>query len=156
MFDYIYKFRETFQSLLFEYGSPRQLALAVALGVFIGVSPFIGLHTILAILFSFLLRLNKPAVLLGTLIFNPLSAPFLIFISLEIGSWLIYDNLLLPSVQEIKLLLKNPSWMDVFKEFILPYFWGSLLVGAVLSFISFWITLWISRSAQTPNHQEEG
>ncbi len=155
MFDKLKKVRETFYYILFEYGSPRKLALAVSIGVFFGASPFIGLHTILALLFAFLLRLNKPAILLGTLVFNPLSAPFLIFFSLEIGSWLMYDNLLILSVEEIKIILKDPNWMDLFKEFILPYFWGSIIVGIVLSFFSFWITLWVSRSAQASNHQEE-
>ena len=70
------KVKETYYRLLYEHGSPHQLAMAFALGVFVGVSPFLGLHTLMALGFSYLLRLNKPAILLGTMIFNPLFAPF--------------------------------------------------------------------------------
>lgn len=51
--------------------TPQRTAAAFALGVFIGMSPFFGLHTVLALLLAFLLRLNRLAVLLGTLVLNP-------------------------------------------------------------------------------------
>src|SRR3979409_346208 len=44
---------------------PERTAAAFALGVFFGFSPFLGLHTLLGILFAFLLNLNRVAVLLG-------------------------------------------------------------------------------------------
>ena len=71
MFAWRKKVVDTLVNLLYEYNSPRQLALAVALGIFIGASPLWGLHTILALLFSYLLKLNKSAVVLGTFIANP-------------------------------------------------------------------------------------
>ncbi len=45
--------------------SPERTAAAFALGVFFGFSPFLGFHTILGVLFAFLLSLNRVAVLLG-------------------------------------------------------------------------------------------
>ena len=45
--------------------TPERTAAAFALGVFFGFSPFLGLHTLLGILFAFLLNLNRVAVLLG-------------------------------------------------------------------------------------------
>ncbi|MGD8376592.1 MAG: DUF2062 domain-containing protein [Acidobacteriota bacterium] len=51
--------------------SPRRTAAAFSLGTFLGVSPFFGLHTALALGLAFLLRLNRLAVLLGTFILNP-------------------------------------------------------------------------------------
>jgi uncharacterized protein len=44
---------------------PERTAAAFALGVLFGFSPFLGLHTILGIVFAFLLNLNRVAVLLG-------------------------------------------------------------------------------------------
>ena len=43
----------------------ERTAAAFALGVFFGFSPFLGLHTVLGIVFAFLLNLNRVAVLLG-------------------------------------------------------------------------------------------
>jgi uncharacterized protein (DUF2062 family) len=51
--------------------SPERLAAAWALGVGIGLSPLMGLHTVLAIVLALLFRLNKVDVLLGTLVINP-------------------------------------------------------------------------------------
>jgi uncharacterized protein (DUF2062 family) len=45
--------------------TPERTAAAFALGVFFGFSPFLGLHTLLGIVFAFLLNLNRVAVLLG-------------------------------------------------------------------------------------------
>lgn len=45
--------------------TPERTAAAFALGVFFGFSPFLGLHTLLGILFAFLLDLNRVSVLLG-------------------------------------------------------------------------------------------
>jgi len=57
--------RRWLDALLHIDDSPRRTAAAFALGVFFGFSPFLGLHTILGVLFAFLLNLNRVAVLLG-------------------------------------------------------------------------------------------
>jgi hypothetical protein len=52
-------------ALLHIEDTPERTAAAFALGVFFGFSPFLGLHTILAVLLAFVLNLNRVAVLLG-------------------------------------------------------------------------------------------
>jgi hypothetical protein len=52
-------------ALLHIQDTPERTAAAFALGVFFGFSPFLGLHTILAVLLAFALNLNRVAVLLG-------------------------------------------------------------------------------------------
>jgi uncharacterized protein (DUF2062 family) len=52
-------------TLLHINDSPERTAAAFALGVFIGFSPLLGLHTILGLLLAFLLNFNRVAVLLG-------------------------------------------------------------------------------------------
>ena len=138
--------REQFRSLLLSHSSPRRLAFGLALGVFVGASPLWGLHTILAVVLSFLLGLNKPAVLFGTLVSNPLFAPFLIFVSLETGCGLLYGRTAELSVQEIKALIEDPSWQALMKEYLLPYCVGSVIVGLVLAFLTFWAALWMARA----------
>jgi uncharacterized protein len=51
--------------LLHTHDTPQRTAAAYALGVLFGFSPFLGLHTILALALAFALRLNRVAVLLG-------------------------------------------------------------------------------------------
>ncbi len=45
--------------------TPQRTAAAFALGVFFGFSPLLGLHTILALAFAFVLDLNRVSALLG-------------------------------------------------------------------------------------------
>ncbi len=64
--------------------SPHVLAASWACGVAISLSPFLGLHTVLAFVLALAFRLNKVDVLLGTLLVNPWTlAPYsLVAISL--------------------------------------------------------------------------
>jgi uncharacterized protein (DUF2062 family) len=52
-------------ALLHVNDTPERTAGAFALGVFLGFSPFLGLHTIVAIALAFMFSLNRVAVLLG-------------------------------------------------------------------------------------------
>lgn len=57
--------REVFKRLLHLQDPPHRTALAFAAGVFIAFSPFLGLHTLIAIAVAFAFRLNRVAVLAG-------------------------------------------------------------------------------------------
>ena len=57
--------RRWLDTLLHIEDTPERTAAAFALGVFFGFSPFLGLHTVLGIIFAFLLNVNRVAVLLG-------------------------------------------------------------------------------------------
>ena len=52
-------------TLLHVADTPERTAAAFALGVFFGFSPFLGLHTIMALALAFALNLNRVATLLG-------------------------------------------------------------------------------------------
>jgi len=52
-------------TLLHVNDTPERTARAFALGVFLGFSPFLGLHTIVGIAIAFMFSLNRVAVLLG-------------------------------------------------------------------------------------------
>ena len=58
-------FRRWLSALLHIQDTPQRTAAAFALGVFFGFSPFLGLHTVMAVALAFLLNLNRVAVLLG-------------------------------------------------------------------------------------------
>src|SRR5262252_10530252 len=57
--------RRWLDALLHIDDTPERTAAAFALGVFFGFSPLLGFHTLLGIVFAFLLNLNRVAVLLG-------------------------------------------------------------------------------------------
>ncbi len=67
-------------------GKPEEIARAVTLGVFIGVTPTIPLHTALVMVSCLIFRQNITAAMLGaTIISNPLTIPFLYLAEYELG-----------------------------------------------------------------------
>ena len=54
------------ERLLHTHDTPQRTAFAFALGVLVGFSPLLGLHTILCLILAFALDLNRVAVLVGT------------------------------------------------------------------------------------------
>lgn len=75
--------RRWLDALLHIDDTPERTAAAFALGVFFGFSPLLGLHTLLGIVFAFLLNLNRVAVLLGVYSNLPWAmAPYYAFVTL--------------------------------------------------------------------------
>jgi uncharacterized protein len=67
--------------------TPERTAAAFALGVFFGFSPMLGLHTILGIVFAFLLNLNRVAVMLGVYSNLPwIIGPYYAFATMVVGA----------------------------------------------------------------------
>jgi uncharacterized protein (DUF2062 family) len=57
--------RRWLERLLHIHDTPERTAAAFALGCFIGFSPFLGFHTLIAIVLAFVFNLNRVAALLG-------------------------------------------------------------------------------------------
>src|SRR5215471_10003409 len=68
---------------------PERTALAFAIGAFIGFSPLLGLHTILAASISVVWRLNKVAVMTGSFLNNPWTMAPIVAASWAIGNMII-------------------------------------------------------------------
>jgi len=64
---------------------PREIALGMAIGVFIGITPTIPFHTILAVSLAVLARGSKLAAAIGVWVSNPLSIPLFYYGSYRIG-----------------------------------------------------------------------
>ncbi len=66
--------------------SPHAIAGGMALGLFIGMSPFFGLHVISAIALAALFKWSKISVLIGAQITNAITAPVIYPINYWVGS----------------------------------------------------------------------
>jgi uncharacterized protein (DUF2062 family) len=77
-----------------EHSSPGEVAWSVALGVFCGCSPFIGLHMWIALGLASILRLNRLWAFLGSRISSSVFLAWIIFSEIELahrlrtGAWL--------------------------------------------------------------------
>ncbi len=131
------KLKDKFMILLRINNTPRHIALGVAIGVFIGVTPLYGFHTILAILMAILIRqTNKIAILIGSNISIPPTAPFISWAGYEIGRVILGHKY--PAIKWTA--LKHFRYGDV-KEILFPLFLGSFILGLILAVCFYFITL---------------
>ncbi|MEJ2167919.1 MAG: DUF2062 domain-containing protein [Desulfobacterales bacterium] len=70
-------------------GNPREIALGFALGVFVGMSPTMGVQTPIAIFLAALCKWSKLSAAIGVWISNPLTAPVLYGVTYITGAKLL-------------------------------------------------------------------
>jgi uncharacterized protein (DUF2062 family) len=112
-----------FHSELWAFTHP-QLAKGLALGLFIGCTPTMGVQIVLCGLAAFFLRVNVPIALLGSLISNPFSAPILYPLEYKLGVWLIG----IPQPSELE---GFSGTLRSFMGYARPLWAGSIVAGII-------------------------
>ena len=114
---------------------PHKKAAAIALGVFVGISPFWGLHTLLVFTLAAVFKLNKVIAFLFSNISIPPFIPFIIYGSYQFGSFISGKGF------DWELNLQNfDSGTDVFMG-LWQYIIGSFALAIVMA-ISLWIVFY--------------
>lgn len=108
-------------------GTNRTKAFSVALGVFIGLSPFWGFQTLLVISLSVLLKLNKVLAFVASNVSLPPFIPFVIAASLFLGA---------PFVSGDSDIFGQELNFDLVKNNLLQYIIGSMILASGASVIS--------------------
>ena len=67
-------------------GNPREIALGFALGLFVGMTPFMGFQTPIAVFFAAIFQWNKISSAAGVWISNPVTAPVIYGITYFVGA----------------------------------------------------------------------
>ncbi|WP_084509797.1 DUF2062 domain-containing protein [Christiangramia portivictoriae] len=120
------------EDILRNQDSPKRKAAAIALGIFVGISPFWGLHTLLVFTLAALLGLNKPIAFLFSNISIPPFIPILLYLSYQMGSFILGKGL------DWQLNLENfNSGQDLFLG-LTQYIAGSITLAS-LSAAIIWI-----------------
>jgi uncharacterized protein (DUF2062 family) len=83
--------RARFVALLHLDDPPWRVALALAVGVFISCTPFVGFQTLLALLVAAVFRLNAAVLVTGTWLNLPWFMPFVYAGALKLGAALLPD-----------------------------------------------------------------
>jgi len=72
--------------------SAEKKALSVALGVFIGLTPLWGFHTVIVIFLALTFKLNKTIAFISSNVSMPPLIPFVIYGSFKIGNFVLGEN----------------------------------------------------------------
>jgi uncharacterized protein (DUF2062 family)/SAM-dependent methyltransferase len=117
-------------------GTPGRDALAIGLGVFIGCSPWYGFHLMICWGLGWLLRLNRLKMYLAASVSNPIVAPFLILLELQIGAWVRRASAHSLTIETVR---STDPW-----TFGADIVVGSVVVGGALGIV-LGLATWLSR-----------
>ncbi len=114
---------------------PRRIAAAFAVGVFIGMSPFLGIHTLLGLALAWQLKLNKFVTLIGVYVTNPWTIVPIYSFGTWVGVKVMGIDNIIPVVDWSHITFLGV--IDNFRPLLVPFIVGSLLVGSVAAVISY-------------------
>ena len=132
--------------------TPQKIAIGLGLGVFCGVMPGMGL--LIALFLAFILRVNRAAALLGSLLTNTwLSIPVFL-ISGKAGSFLTGSNYA-DIAKMWSALIKNFSWRGLFElsvdKIAFPVILGYIVVSLCIGITAYLVTLGIIKIVKRRN-----
>ena len=107
-------------------GRPREIALGFALGIFIGMTPTMGIQMLIAVFFAAILKWSKISAAFGVLITNPFTSPFIYGLTYIVGAKLLGMKAAMTLPDEL-------TW-SIVKEMLknAPAIFGALTVGGIL------------------------
>ena len=117
----------------------HRTALAFALGVFLAFSPLLGFQTLLALCIAFLFKMNRAAIVVGTLVNNPWTLPFIYSAEFLLGAFLLGSPGLTPPGLNWSSFL-SLSALEQIKSILLPIFVGFIPLGTGSALAAYFIT----------------
>jgi uncharacterized protein (DUF2062 family) len=120
-------------------GKPREIALGMALGLFVGMTPFFGIHMAIAVLIAAIFKWNKISAAMGVWISNPITAPVIYSLTYFLGSKLLGKGASFTPPGElslsfiIQLFRKSPEILWVLTV-------GGVLVGLPLAIVGYYLS----------------
>jgi uncharacterized protein (DUF2062 family) len=152
--------RRWLEALLHIDDTPERTAAAYALGIFFGFSPFLGLHTVLAVSLAFVFNLNRVAVLLGVYSNLPwIIAPYYTFTTM-VGAAMTRTRLP-PGFRERLVAVFQLSFTDgefwrhlgsLLGPLLWPYALGSFLGAAAIAAAAYPLALAFVRKRRRHRH----
>jgi uncharacterized protein (DUF2062 family) len=115
--------------------TPHRISIAFALGIFIGMSPLFGIHTLLGLALAYVFRLNKLVTIVGVYITNPWTIIPIYTFSTWIGAKCIGMNRILPDID-----WRNITFSTVMKDLgplLMPFIVGTVLISILSSALSY-------------------
>ena len=107
--------------------SPRKIALSFGIGVFLGMSPLLGLHTILGIVLAWGLRLNKFVTIVGVYVTNPWTIVPIYTFATWLGARLLGMDHILPEIDWHNIGI--PELIRDLEPILPPFIVGTIFLG---------------------------
>ncbi|WP_421723453.1 DUF2062 domain-containing protein [Bauldia sp.] len=130
--------------------SPHAIALGFAAGVLVSWTPLFGLHFIMAIVIAFLMGGNAIAAFFGTAVGNPITFPFMWWLSYTVGSHILALG---PGAPKLPLgNLAEASWSEILAV-LPPMLLGAVPLGLVSGTLAYFIVRGAVRAYQAARRE---
>lgn len=132
---------------LFGTQNPSKKALSIALGVFIGLSPFWGFQTLIVIFLALIFKLNKTIAFVFSNISIPPFIPFILYASSKMGQYLLGIKLEY-TMEEIT---ENFEVLKHLKTYIVGSLSLAIIAAASLGVLSYFLFLILDKKVALNN-----
>lgn len=115
--------------------SPHAIALAFSVGIFVGMSPLFGIHTIIGIILAWMFGLNKFVTIVGVYITNPWTIVPIYTFATWLGAKMLGLDQIMPDID-----WSNMGFSELVHDLqpVLPSFaLGSTVLGIVSSALAY-------------------
>ncbi len=129
------KWKKRIKVILTLDSHPGHISAGLAVGVFISFTPFYGLHLLMALVASFLFRLNKLTCITGTWVNNPFTVVPVTVMSYKLGRMLL-------GLPPSRIHIRELTWQFV-KGHATSLFLGSSILGFVAAVFSYFICYYL-------------
>ncbi len=140
-----YSLKRAYERFLKIRGSPREIALGFALGLFIGMTPTIGFQMPIAIFVAALFRWNKISAALAVWITNPVTAPFIYSFSYFVGAKMLGFKI----APKLLTGLDFSTLKEASAKIFLATTVGGVVVGIPLALLGYYLALSAVQGYQT-------
>lgn len=116
-------------------GRPEEIARGLAVGVFVGLTPFLGLHTVLSLLLASMFKANQVAAVAATWVGNPLTLPVIYLAEFKLGQAIVGS-------EQVVALTISGSWQgaaSIGMNILLATILGSLVLGLMVSLATYFL-----------------
>ncbi len=135
-----------FTTWLVGHKDPKEVALGLAIGAAVSLTPLIGLHAVLAVLLASITPSNRLAAIIGTQVGNPFTLPFFFWLEYRIGSWItgvqVETSL---SFSHIGLEEAAERMVQLFGEAAWPFSVGMLVLAVGVGLLVYALTVFIAK-----------
>ncbi len=128
----------------------EKVAKGLAVGIFIGTIPVVGVHTISAILVASILGYNRLAAAIGTYIpTNPWSTIPLFILEYYIGRLILRILGIKLTCKSLNFTLKNPSQLlKLGKTIYIPMLVGGIFLAFIFAILGYYIFIYILKKTK--------
>jgi len=133
-------------------GEPRYIAMGMAIGVFVAITPTIPFHTVIAIGLAFILKGSKPAAIIGVWFSNPVTIPIFYYGCFKVGTLFLRDpvpyDIRFESIKEL---------FDLGLDVTVAMLVGGVLLGIIPALVAYFVTYrFILKLRERSRHKKNG